>query len=98
MKGRIACAKKKGGAVEKGVNDAKKDKSPSEVYAGKGSDVVKEAKKRADGGKVDGEAGPRRMDRPGRKRGGRIGADTSPLSSAARIKEPAGRTYDREND
>lgn len=40
---------------------------------------------------VDGKA-PRhhRMDRPGRKRGGGIGADTSPMTAAARLTAPKG--------
>jgi hypothetical protein len=40
---------------------------------------------------VDGKA-PRhhRMDRPGRKRGGGIGADTSPMTAAARLTAPRG--------
>lgn len=53
-------------------------------------DVFKEAEERADGGKVvkktiglmTGGAVKPRMDRPGRKRGGRVGADKAPLSSA----------------
>jgi hypothetical protein len=39
---------------------------------------------RATGGSVGGAKSAARMDRPGRKRGGRVGADTSPLSSANR--------------
>jgi hypothetical protein len=43
--------------------------------------------KRAKGGHVmhmDGKKSKHRMDRPGRKRGGAVGADRSPLSSAHR--------------
>lgn len=82
-----------------------KDESPSEVYAGKGSNVEKEAEERADGGKVghkrmkhkeggkiEGEAGKRRLDRPGRKRGGGVGSDKSPLSSAAKITPAEGHS------
>lgn len=36
-----------------------------------------------DGGVVDGKKTAMRLDRPGRKRGGRVGADCAPLSSAA---------------
>jgi hypothetical protein len=106
------------------------------VYAGEGSNVLKEAHERKRGGKVEhhgeGEKGKRRHDRkerargghvshregsayeeahesaaerkreaaegrkrgggmkhhaPGRKRGGGIGANLTPLSTAARIKE-----------
>ena len=38
--------------------------------------------KRAAGGKVCGKMGKMRLDRPGRKRGGRVGADMAPLSTA----------------
>ncbi len=36
-----------------------------------------------DGGVVDGKKSAMRLDRPGRKRGGRVGADCAPLSTAA---------------
>lgn len=49
-------------------------------------DVFKEAESRKKGGKVLGKMGgmkaKHRMDKPGRKRGGRVGADKAPLSSA----------------
>lgn len=52
--------------------------------------------KRARGGKTEmhGEAmrGPRRMDRPGRKRGGGVGADRTPLSTANRTSNAEGHT------
>lgn len=47
--------------------------------------VLKEAKKRKAGGRVVKMAGGpvmARLDRPGRKRGGGVGANTSPLSTA----------------
>lgn len=73
-----------------------KDESPREVYAGAGSNVVKEADERKKGGPVkakkkvgmDGAKAKMRLDRPGRKSGGRVGADKSPLSSAARTSDP----------
>jgi hypothetical protein len=43
--------------------------------------------KRARGGKIDGKAAHHHLGKPGRKRGGRVGADLAPLSSASR---PAG--------
>lgn len=60
------------------------------VYAGAGSNVLKEAMERKRGGSVkhtmaEGAKAKHRLDRPGRKRGGRIGADKAPLSSAARV-------------
>lgn len=78
-----------------------KDESPKEVYAGAGSKVVKEADERKDGGrvkkeggKVDGKKAKMRLDRPGRKMGGRVGADRSPLSEAAKTTGP----NDKEGD
>lgn len=44
-------------------------------------------KKRARGGKIEGHAAKYHLGKPGRKRGGRVGADLAPLSSASR---PAG--------
>lgn len=66
------------------------------AYAGGDSNVAKEAKERKRGGKVCGEGDaakphPGRAKRasggsvPGRKRGGSVGADRHPLSSAATI-------------
>jgi hypothetical protein len=75
-----------------------KDESPKDVYAGKDSNVVKEAderkkggpvRKRKEMGKVEGKMSKMRLDRPGRKTGGRVGADKSPLSSAATVEEPS---------
>lgn len=75
------------------------------IYAGAGSNVMKDAEEKEDGGDHnerkrgghvmgEGEKGKHRMDKrarggavPGRKRGGGIGADRMPLSSAAKIKE-----------
>ena len=48
-------------------------------------------KKRKAGGRmehehhVDGHHGRKRLDRPGRKRGGAVGADTHPLTTASKI-------------
>ncbi len=63
-----------------------------EFYAGAGSNVAKEAEekkhggkvKRKHGGTVHGHHAKHRLDRPGRKRGGAVGADMRPLSSAYR--------------
>ena len=80
------------------------------VYAGAGSNVLKEAEERKRGGKIErtmGEgdmakhhAGKRarggtviaraaggKVSTPGRKRGGGIGANLTPLSTAARISK-----------
>ena len=62
----------------------------------KEANVMDEAKERKDGGKakkhLDMEGAKtkvRRLDRPGRKRGGGVGADSTPLTTAARVT-PAG--------
>ena len=72
-----------------------------EAYDAKGSHVEEEADEKKDGGKcmpkrkhggkvkeehrVEGKMSKMRLDRPGRKRGGRVGSDTSPLSSAHNV-------------
>ncbi len=54
--------------------------------------VLKEAEEKKKGGKVVGKMmgakSRMRLDKPGRKTGGRVGADTSPLSSANRTSSP----------
>src|ERR1700734_3335720 len=56
----------------------------------------KEAKERKHGGKVkeehrvEGKMAKMHMGRPGRKSGGRVGSDKSPLSSAAHVSVVAG--------
>lgn len=71
------------------------------VYAGEGSNVLKEAKERKFGGAVkgEGEKSKARADKrarggavaaavtPGRKRGGGVGSNSRPLSSAASTKK-----------
>lgn len=71
------------------------------VYAGEGSNVLKDAKERKFGGSVKGEGdkpkgrGDKRARggsvgaavAPGRKRGGSVGADKHPMSSAASSKK-----------
>lgn len=56
------------------------------AMAGGNPAVVKEAEERKKGGKVVGNVmggkSRMRLDKPGRKTGGRVGADRSPLSSA----------------
>ena len=74
MKGKMKNCRKDGGVVPK-------DDSPKDVYAGASSNVRKEADERKDGGrvkkkemgKVDGKKSKMRLDRPGRKAGGRVG-------------------------
>lgn len=51
--------------------------------------VAKEARSKfKDGGVVDGKKSAMRLDRPGRKMGGRVGADCAPLSAAAKTSGP----------
>jgi hypothetical protein len=85
--------RKSGGRTDMWVSgnpDVKKEAEGREPYD-KGDEKKrggKVKKKRASGGKVlgfmDGGAVRPRLDRPGRKRGGGVGADRSPLSSANR--------------
>lgn len=57
-------------------------------HAGGNPEVIKEAEEKKKGGKVMGKMhggkSKHRLDRPGRKRGGRVGADMAPLSTATR--------------
>jgi hypothetical protein len=39
---------------------------------------------------VEGAQSPKRYDRPGRRFGGRVGADSSPLSQASMVSTPPG--------
>ena len=81
------------------------DASPQEVYAGKGSHVEMEAKKRKRGGMAKhhvgmamGKMAHHRGDRKPRKAGGRA-SDMNPLSSANPGKEPkAHHSYEPEHD
>ncbi len=70
-----------------------------DVYSGKDSPVVKDAERRKRGGKVESKKPmhmegkePRhtRLDRPGRKRGGAVGADTKPFSAAHKLDGASG--------
>ena len=64
----------KGGTVGHFDSDA----SPSDVYAGGKSNVVKEAKERKSGGKAMGGKSAMRADRAPRKSGGRAGSNMNP--------------------
>ena len=96
---------KKGGKVESAMEGKwDHDESPSEVYAGAGSHVVKEAKQRKHGGKAkhhvghhEGHHAHHHAGRKPRKSGGRAGADKNPLSSAHHGTEPkAHKSYEPE--
>jgi hypothetical protein len=65
-----------------------KPTNPAPPLVGGSPKVAAEADKSSprfkDGGKVHGKKSMMRLDRPGRKMGGRVGADCSPLSTAAK--------------
>ena len=42
--------------------------------------------------RVEGKMAKMRLDRPGRKSGGRVGSDKSPLTSASRVSGPVGHS------
>ena len=89
--------KKSGGRTDMWVSgnpDVKKEAEGKEDYA-EGDEKKhggKVKKKRAAGGKVvgsaQGSAVRPRMDRPGRKRGGAVGSNRSPLSTAHSTSKP----------
>ena len=56
----------------------------------RGGKVEKKAKPKKEMGKVEGETKAHRMDRPARKRGGGVGADMSPLTTASKITDRRG--------
>lgn len=57
--------------------------TPGELVGGKPAVAAEAKSKYRDGGVVGGKKTAMRLDRPGRKVGGRVGADCAPLSSAA---------------
>lgn len=102
-----------GGSEHPMEGDWAHDESPSEVYAGAGSNVVKEAREKKHGGRtkrkhggnvhsmgaVHGEHSKHRADRSKRKSGGRTGSNMNPLSSAAHGTQPSGhKSYEPEHD
>lgn len=76
MKGRLGSYAKSNPKV---ISEAK-DKHEGAVLSAEASKHPMEL-----GAKVDGKRSAMRLDRPGRKRGGRVGADCAPLSSAATV-------------
>lgn len=80
--------------------------NPDVLKEAKGEESYDEGDERKRGGKVkkkksgmmpEGKMAKHRMDRPGRKMGGRVGADRMPLSSAHKGGK-AGEMSDREPD
>jgi hypothetical protein len=108
----------KGGKIESVKHgDFAHDKAPSEVYAGKDSNVVHEAEAKKWGGRtkrklggaakmahmkhvghVHGEHAHHHAGRKPRKSGGKVGADTHPLTSAHKGTQPKGRKFDMEKE
>lgn len=98
----------KGGKAESpSSGNFAKDEAPSEVYAGAGSNVVKEAKQRKLGGaakmahmkhvgKASGDSAHHHAGRKPRKSGGRTGSENHPLSSAHKGTQPSSRKFDME--
>ncbi len=94
--------RKDGGKVEP-------DQKEPKPYNAVGSEVEKEAEEKKHGGKVkrkrgghvmehgEGEKAKHRLDRPGRKRGGRAGADMSPLTTASKVTNAEGHSAEEGN-
>lgn len=70
----------------------------------KEANVMNEAKERKNGGALKNldmegmKTKHRRLDRPGRKRGGGVGADTTPLTTAARVTQAGAHKADGSDD
>src|SRR5450755_1296796 len=86
----------RGGAA--GAGDIKENQKV-QSYAGTDSEVEKAAERRKRGGGVHKGKMPRMVhgnmphhheNRPGRKRGGSVGADSHPMTEAATLKQPEG--------
>jgi hypothetical protein len=105
--------RKRGGKVRAKGGDIGDDekKVKEEVYEGAGSETEKEAERRKRGGAVKkgkmpvmihGHAPRHHENRPGRKSGGSVGADSHPMTAASRLEPVEGmsRGYkeDREDD
>lgn len=81
--GAIVKHRKRGGRV--GEDKAHERAGEKKMEAGRKRESEGEKKHLE---KMHGEKAPLRLDRPGRKRGGRVGADSSPLSSAGKGDHP----------
>lgn len=93
MKGHKEHHMRKSGGKAGYADSPEKSMPKEENYNGSENNVEKEAEKKKRGGHVKGE-GPKkhRLDRPGRKRGGGVGADMHPLSSASKVKNAVDHT------
>ena len=77
--------KKAAGGSTDPIGHKVKDEGAKEVYAGAGSNVVKEARERKKGGKVMGKAPAKRADRKARASGGCV---SNPYSTAKNTSSP----------
>lgn len=90
MKARHKMHRAEGGKVQKYTPDDNVEKEAEERKHG---GRVKKEKERKHGGRVkeeariEGKKAKMRLDRPGRKSGGRVGSDKSPLSSAHNVSK-----------
>lgn len=71
------------------------DNSAPPLVGGSPKVAAEARSKYADGGAVHGKMTSMRLDRPGRKMGGRVGADCAPLSTAASAE---GRSDTKQTD
>lgn len=88
----------------KGKECKRADGGKVKAYDAQGSEVEKEVEERKRGGavkmkhkdekRVEGKMAKMRLDRPGRKSGGRVGADKMPISSANRVTPVMGHSTD----
>lgn len=91
MKARHKMHRAEGGKVK--AYDAEGSNVEKEAEERKHGGRVKKEKERKHGGRVkeeariEGKKAKMRLDRPGRKSGGRVGSDKSPLSSAHNVSK-----------
>lgn len=71
---------------QKVVEEAK-DKSEGAVLSAQASKAPMATAATSGAGAISGKKSAMRLDRPGRKMGGRVGADCAPLSSAAKTSD-----------
>lgn len=98
--------KSAGGVVRESADGVKASTKKPDADWSKDADVEKDsgpmkrggAVKKHDGHYACGGAAKKRMDRPGRKRGGACGSDMSPLSSASKTTKASGTMSSEEGD
>lgn len=96
------CYRAKGGAVNEESKKAGEKAMKAKPYDAADSNVEKEAEEKKRGGRVhrkrggaiEGKKERMHLGRPGRKSGGRVGSDKSPLTSAAHLSPVMGHRTD----